>query len=330
MDFNWIYIAPIVTALFVFFCPIIVNRKERNILILSGVLSVFNIYTIFSMINSFRRDYGSSFEVFPIFNYISYLMLFNAIFLIYNLIFLLYFDKLKQTYFIKKIQNFFYSLRDNIFKIDKRKDRVLSLLLVFIILYIVGFTSLFTHEFGHAMANIIFGRYFDHIEITLSLQGLTYGGGSIELQMFQRTILYLAGLISETIFALIALIFLLSKKEKNKFSFFLSIAISMLFLNRVALYFTFPQLLGITSDTFSMVTYLGYDPWILFLIFLPYLIITVEITLQLIKKFYRSQLSGEKDFISIFILGLVSYILFLVIMVESDNYIDPFLVLNFY
>jgi hypothetical protein len=104
----------------------------------------------------------------------------------------------------------------------------------------------------------------------------------------------------------------------------------MLFFNRVALYFTFPQLLGIPSDTYAMVTNLGYDRWILFLIFLPYLIITFEITLQLIRKFYEGKYNGEKEFLSIFLLGLIAYILFLVIMVQSDNYIDPFLVLNFY
>ncbi|MFX1383139.1 MAG: M50 family metallopeptidase [Promethearchaeota archaeon] len=232
---------------------------------------------------------------------------------------------MKDTRFTRKISSFIYIIRDNLFKLDKRIDRIISLIMIFVLFYIVGFLSLFTHEFGHAMVNIIFNKYFERIELTINLQGLTYGAGSVILNTTQKTIAYLAGMISETLFALTVLIILLIKKEKNKFTWFLSITISMLFLNRVALYFTFSQLLGIPSDTFDMVINLGYDPWILFLIFLPYLMITFEITFQMMKKFSKNALRGEKDFLSVFVLGLISYIVFLIIFTPAD----PFSTQNF-
>ncbi len=317
MIINWIFVVPLLTAIFIFFCPIIVNGRNRTIVILSCVFFVFNFHSIFSIINTLRRDYGNNLSSFPFINIVLYFIIFNGIFLLYSIWFLIKFNMLRQTIFINKIRHLLYSLSNIIFKIDKRRHRLFSLIIIFLFLYIIGFIGLYTHEFGHAIVNIIFGNYFEKIQLTLDLQGLTYIEGSFQLNTLQKTFAYLGGFISETILASIILIILLAKKEKSKFSWFLSISISMLLLNRLALYFTLPQLLNIPSDTLAMVINLKYDPWILFLIFLPYLIISFEVTFQLILKFYRKELWEKHDFLFIFIVGLISYILFLLIIGSS-------------
>jgi parallel beta-helix repeat protein len=324
----------IILAIVIFLIAALINGRKRVCLLFSGTICVFNIYAIFSLINSFRRDYNRNLSFFPLNQSIYYLLLANVIFTVVALLLIKYLDEFKENRIVQKIQAFFNAARDNIFKIEKKTDIILSLLLLFCLFYIVGFLCLFIHEFGHAMIAILFDGYYHHIFINIYLQG---GAADVlviqlsdELFFIKHTMHLLGGLIAESAFALVSLIILLKKKEKNKFGWLLSIAIIMLFFDRGALYFTFPQLINFSSDALSMVNILNYDPWVHFFIFLPFLLIAFYFTYRIMSKFYKITLNRDKRFIGVYFLGLTMYIVILVILGVIDRYIISFIPLTFY
>ena len=324
----------IIPAVVIFLIAALINGKKRVCLLFTGTIGVFNIYAIFSLINSFRRDYNRNLSFFPLNQYVSYLLLTNAIFIVVALLLIKYLGEFKENRIVQKVQAFFNVARDNIFKIEKKTDIMVSLLLLFFMFYIVGFLCLFIHEFGHSMIAILFDGYYHSFFINIYLQGGAYTGMVIQpsdpLFFVQHTVLLLGGLITESAFAFVSLLILLKKKEKNKFSWLLSIAIMMLFFDRVALYFTFPQLVNFSSDVLAMVNRLNYDPWALFFIFLPFLLVAFYFTYRIISKFYETSLNRDKRFIGVYFLGLTIYIVILVILGVIDRYLISFIPFTFY
>lgn len=331
MYFYWAIVAPILPVLTIFLSAVLIKEKKRLRLLLLGIISVFNINISFNLINTFRRDYNGEFSIFPLSNYIAYLIIVNVVFLLFSFLLLLKLDAFKENRFILGVQSFFYKLKDNIFLLEKTTEKLLSIFLLICLFYIVGFLNLYIHEFGHAMADILVGTYYIEIRINIFLQGWTSGYllGSDTFLLLKATIISLAGLITECIFALFSLIIILRKKEKNNFTWLLSIVISMLFLNRVALYFTFPQLLNISSDVLSLVN-IGCDPWILFFIFFPFLIMTFALTFKLMSRFYKTSLKSNKKFLSVYFLSLTTYIVVLVVLRLIDEFITPLVSFSFY
>ena len=240
-------------------------------------------------------------------------------------------DTFRENRFIHGIQTFFYKAKDNIFIFEKNTDKLLSIFLLFCLFYVVGFLNLYIHEFGHAMADIFVGTYYQEIRINIYLQGWASGGGIPADGFFYHklTVVLLGGLITECLFALFSLIIILRKKDKSNFMWLLSIVISMLFLNRVALYFTFPQLVNISSDSLALVS-IGYDPWILFFIFFPLLIMTFALTLKLMSRFYKTSLKSNKKFLIIYFLSLTTYIVVLNVLRLIDDLITPLVSFSFY
>ncbi|MFW9946235.1 MAG: M50 family metallopeptidase [Candidatus Odinarchaeota archaeon] len=216
--------------------------------------------------------------------------------------------------------------------LEKTVDKLLSIFLLFCLFYIVGFLNLFIHEFGHAMANVLVGTYYKEIRIYIFLQGWASGYllGSDKFLLLKANIISFGGLVAECLFASISLFIILRKKEKTGFTWLLSIIISMLFLNRVALYFTFPQFFpNIRSDVISLV-YAGLDPWIIFFIFFPFLIMTFALTLRLMSRFYKTSLKSKKKFLGIYFLSLTTYIVVLNVLRLIDEFITPLVSFSFY
>ena len=331
MYLYWAIVSPIFPALAIFFSAILVKEKKRAGIIFFGSICVFDINIIFNIINVFRRNYDSVFFIFPLTNYISYLLVINVVFISISIILLLKLDAFKENRIILNFQNCLYKIKDNIFIFEKLTDKVISIFLLFCLFYVVGFLNLYIHEFGHAMADVIFGTYYKEIRINLYLQGWTAGGGILatdEFHILKVSGILLGGLIAESLFALFALIIVLKKKERNNFTLLLSIVISMLFLNRVALYFTFPQLVNIRSDVLGLVS-LGYDPWALFYIFFPFLIITFTLTYKLIYRLYKTSLKNNKEFLIIYFLSLTIYIIVLNVIKLIDGIVTPLISFSF-
>jgi parallel beta-helix repeat protein len=333
-EFNIIILFGILTILVIFLIATLITGKKRVCLLFSGTIGLFNIYAFFNTINSFRRDYNRSLSIFPIYNYIIILLLFNAIFILIALLLVKYLDEFKGNRIIQKVQAFFNIARNNIFKIEKKTDMIISLILLFCVFYMVGFLSVFIHEFGHALMTIIFDGYYHSIFINIYLQGGSFSVIVIQpsdpLFVVKYTVYLLGGLIAESAFALISLIILLKKKEMNKFGWLLSIAIIMLFFDRVTLYFTFPQFFNISSDTLSMVNILNYNPWVLFFIFLPFLLVAFYFTYRIMSMFYEITLNRDKRFIGVYFLGLAIYIVVLVVLGVIDRYLISFIPITFY
>ncbi|MGB5911386.1 MAG: M50 family metallopeptidase [Promethearchaeia archaeon] len=331
MYFYWAIIAPILPALAIFLSGVLIKEKKRLRIILLSIICVFNIYVSFNLINIFRRDYNGDLSIFPLSNYIAYLIIANLVFLSFSLLFLVKLDAFKENRFIIKVQSFFYKIKNNIFVLEKITDKLLSIFLLFCLFCVVGFLNLYIHEFGHAIADILVGTYYQEIRIPIYLQGWASGGGipADEFFDFKLTVILLGGLITECIFALFSLIIILRKKDKGNFTWILSIVISMLFLNRVALYFTFPQLVNIRSDSLALVS-IGYDPWILFFIFFPFLILTFVLTFKLMSRFYKTSLKRNKKFLSIYFLSLIIYIVVLNVLRLIDEFITPLVSFSFY
>jgi hypothetical protein len=240
-------------------------------------------------------------------------------------------DAFKENRVIISVQYFFCKLKKSIFMLEKTTDKLLSILLLFCLFYIVGFLSNYIHEFGHAMADVLVGTYYIEIRIYIFLQGWASGYllGSDEFLHLKASIISFGGLVAECLFASISLFIILRKKEKNNFTWLLSIVIAMLFLNRVALYFTFPQLLNIRSDVLSLVN-TGWDPWVLFFMFFPFLIITFVLTLKLMSKFYKKSLKNNKKFIVIYFLSLIIYIVVLNVLKVIHEFVTPLVWFSFY
>jgi len=240
-------------------------------------------------------------------------------------------DAVKENRFIISAKSFFCKLKKSLFILEKATDKLLSIFLLFCLFYVVGFINLYIHEFGHAMADVLVGTYYREIRINIFLQGWASGHlmGDDEFLLLKATIISFGGLIAECVFASISLFIILRKKEKNSFTWLLSIVISMLFLNRVALYFTFPQFLNINSDVLSLVN-TGCDPWILFFIFFPFLIMTFALTLRLMSRFYKTSLKSNKKFLIIYFLSLTTYIVVLNVLKLIDEFITPLVSFSFY
>ncbi len=268
MYFYWAIIAPILPALAIFLSAVLIKEKKRLRIILLSIICVFNIYISFNLINIFRRDYNGDLSIFPLSNYTAYLIIVNVVFLSFSLLLLMKLDVFKENRFIIGAQSFFCKLKRSIFMLEKTTDKLLSIFLLFWLFYIVGFLNVYIHEFGHAMADVLVGTYYKEIRIYIFLQGWASGHllGSDEFLLFKANIISFGGLVAECLFASFSLFIILRKKEKNGFTWLLSIVISMLFLNRVLLYFTFPQFFNIRSDVLSLVN-TGWDPWILFFFF---------------------------------------------------------------
>lgn len=331
MYFYWAIVAPILPALAIFLSAVLIKEKKRVGLLFLGIICVFNINISFNLINTFRRDYNGDFSIFPLSHCIVYLIIVNVVFLSFSLLLLMKLDAFKENRFIHGVQSFFYKVKDNISMFEKSTDKLISIFLLFCLFYIVGFLNLYIHEFGHAMADILVGAYYRETRINIYLQGWTSGGGwpGVEFTLLRSTITSLGGLITESIFALFSLIIILGKKEKKNFTWLLSIVISMLFLNRVALYFTFPQLVNIRSDVLALAN-IGFDPWMLFFIFFPFLIITFALTFKLMSRFYKTSLKSNKKFLIIYFLGLTTYIVVLVVLGVIDEFVTPLISLSFY
>ncbi|MFX1590709.1 MAG: M50 family metallopeptidase, partial [Promethearchaeota archaeon] len=243
MYFYWAIIAPILPALAIFLSGVLIKEKKRLRIILISILALFNIYLSFNLINIFRRDYYGDLSLFPLSNYIAYVIIINAIFISFSFLILMKLDTIKENRFINSIKSFFCKLKKKIFILKETTDILISILLQFCLLYLVGFLNNYIHEFGHAMADVLVGTYYIEIRIHLFLQGWASGYllGSDEFLYLKANIISFGGLVAECLFASISLFIILRKKEKSGFTWLLSIVISMLFLNRVALYFTFPQ-----------------------------------------------------------------------------------------
>ncbi|MFX0020578.1 MAG: hypothetical protein ACFFAK_00870 [Promethearchaeota archaeon] len=331
MYFYWALIAPILPALAIFLSAVLIKEKKRLRLILLRILCVFNIYISFNLINIFRRDYNGDLSIFPLSNYIAYIIIINAVFLSVSLLVLMKLDAVKENRFIISVQSFFCKLKKNIFMLEKATDKLLSILLLLCLLFIVGFLSIYIHEFGHAMADVLVGTYYKEIRIYSFFQGWAAGHllGTDVFLLLKANIISFGGLVAESLFASISLLFILQKKEKNSFTWLLSIVISMLFLNRVLLYFTFPQFFNINSDVLSLVNS-GWDPWIVFFIFFPFLIVTLVLTLKLISGFYKTSLGSKKKFLIIYFFSLIIYIVILNVLKVIHEFITPLVWFSFY
>ena len=332
MYFFWAIIAPILPALTIFLGAVLIKEKKRVGLLFLGVLVVFNIYISLNIVNIFRRDYNGDFSIFPLSSYLAYIIIVNVVFFSVSLFLLVKLDLFKENRFILEVQSFFYKVKDNIFLLEKISDKILTIFLLFCLFYIVGALNLYIHEFGHAIADIFVGTYYTEIRINLYLQGWTAGGGILatdEFHVLKVTIILLGGLITECLFAFFSLFFILRKKEKNNFTWLISIMISMLFLNRVALYFTFPVLLNISSDVLSLAN-MGFDPRMLFFIFLPFLIITFSFTFKFLSRLYKTSLNRNRKFIYILFLGLTIYIIVLNVLKAISDAGIPLIFLSFY
>ena len=331
MYFYWAIVAPILPTLAIFLSAVLIKEKKRVGLLFLGVLCVFNIYVSLNIINIFRRDYNGDFSIFPLNSCLMYLIFANIVFLSVSLLLIMRLDSFKENQSIIEFHSFFFKIKENLFKLDKTTDKLISIFLLFCLFYIVGFLNLYIHEFGHAMADILVGTYYREIRINIFLQGWASGNlmGDDPFLLLKATIISLGGLILECVFASISLVIILRKKEKNSFTWLLSIAISMLFLNRVALYFTFPQFLNISSDVLSLVN-IGCNPWTLFFIFFPFLIMTFALTLKLILRFYKTSLKSNKKFLVIYFLSLTAYIVVLNVLRVIDEFITPLASLSFY
>ncbi|MFX1297890.1 MAG: hypothetical protein ACFFD2_23965, partial [Promethearchaeota archaeon] len=149
MYFYWAIIAPILPALAIFLSAILIKEKKRLRIILLSIICVFNIYISFNLINIFRRDYNRNLSIFPLGSYIAYLIVINAIFLSFSFLILLKFDTIKENRFINSIKSFFCKLKEKMFILKETTDIIISILLLFCLLYLVGFLNNYIHEFGH-------------------------------------------------------------------------------------------------------------------------------------------------------------------------------------
>ncbi len=332
MYIYWAVIAPFLSCLAIFLGYVLIKERKRVGLIFLTVFFIFNINVTFNIINIFRRDYSEDFSIFPLSNIVAYIVIINIVIISISILLHIKFDDFKENHAIIRIQSFFFKIRDNIFLLEKTSDKLISIILLACLFYIIGLINLYIHEFGHAMADIIVGTYYNEIRINFFLQGWTSGGGILATDPFHTqklTVILLGGLFTECIFALFSLVVILWKKEKNNFTWLLSIIISMLFLNRVALYFTFPHLLNIRSDVLGLVS-LGYDPRDLFYIFFPFLIFTIVITSKLIAKLYKTSLKRNNMFLGIYFLSLTVYIVLLVVLSAINEFVISLESLSFY
>jgi len=145
--FYWAIIAPILPALAIFLSGVLIKEKKRLRIILISILALFNIYISFNLINIFRRDYYGDLSLFPLTNYIAYVIIINAIFLSFSFLILMKLDTIKENRFINSIKTFFCKLKKKIFILKETTDILISILLLFCLLYLVGFLNNYISEF---------------------------------------------------------------------------------------------------------------------------------------------------------------------------------------
>ena len=283
---------------------ILIEKKKNALLIAVSLTLLHNFYAILSIINSFRRDYNYDITNFPLFSSLLYFIFYNAVLLTIIVVITLNFKLFNENQLVRKIRAILRKISSIFFNPETMLQKILSFILLLFFFYILAFLSTLIHEFGHGIAKIICGGYYDKININLFLGGAAYTvGGSYTTQCSILT--FLAGLLAEIIFGLILLIILISMKTRNKFRKFSILNVLTAFLINGIGYFTIYSLLDTHSDARTLANILNIHPIAIFLITLPFLIGIISYSLFNLWKFYKNFFKPNKFFPCIYFICII-------------------------
>lgn len=271
--------------------------KFKKIFILLFILFVVNFLTAFYFINLFRRDYAlgtlNLINFHFIFLILSFLIL-NGIFISIGAVLFKKADWIKEN-----------RIAEEIFNVETKTNKILTFLAILLLIYVTHYVPTLIHEFGHGIASILTGGYFNYIEIHLDTGGLT--SGVLFLPTTLTGVFFsLSGLLAEAPFLIISLLILFSYRKRSNSSglLFMIVMISLL---ATLLYFSFYPLFNIRSDALSIANHLKISPFIIFLIFLPPFIAAILILVKFIHSFYKNNLNRKFKFVWIYIISLIAY-----------------------
>jgi len=325
LEIDWLITISLLFMGLIIGTMILNDKKKKAQLITISLLILHNCCAILSSINAYRRDYNYDINFFPLLNYLLYFILYNASLLFIIIVYILNFKRFNETQIIRKARNALRKISSNFFNPETTLQKVLSIVLLLCFFYILGFLTTLVHEFGHCIARVLCGGYYEKIEINLFLGGRAYStGGSYTTQC--RILSSLAGLLAEVIVGSVLFVILISIKKRNKF-WALSVlnVLTTLFIHGVG-NFTIYSLLDTHSDARTLSNILNINPITIFWITLPFFIGIIGYSLIILWKFYKNFFKPQiffPTFYFICILILYWYEIFFSLVIDPYNL--PFL-----
>lgn len=287
--------------------------KLTKVITLVFVLFVVNFIATFYFINLFRKDYALGMlnliayhSIIPI---VSFLVL-NGLFISIGVIVSIKGNRMRES----RIANGFFS-------VEAKTSKFLTVLILVSLLYGIGFVMTLVHEFGHGIARILAGGYFNRIVMELYNGGYaTYHVSS--LTPLVRSLVSLSGYLAEVGVSIPLLLILFSRRKESKFIGLLLILLMIPLIGTLG-YFTIFPLFGLHSDTLTIAEKLNIHPFIMSLIFLPQLIIAIVITVKFVISYYKTTLERNKAFLIIAFISLAVYFVLLGTITAIHELIVP-------
>jgi hypothetical protein len=299
---------------------ILIQERKRITSTVLGVMILFNLYSIFNLINTFRRDYNQDLSIFPLGLYIILFLVINSIIIISNVVVTKNLNSFRTNRITEKIQAFFYNFRDRLFMNDKSKDIITSIFYLFCLICGISFIHTLWHELGHAFSMVINGGYFGRVELDFYTYGSTFGAG-VSFNLIQNSFMLLSGLLSEVSLGIFLLFFIRYRlKRRSKFNDLIFILVLLIFIVAGLGYFTIPLIFNLLSDSYLLVLTTNIPPLIIFLASFPFFVISLILAFRLLIKFYRTHFKPKRRFFFILFFSCLMYITFFTVFLIIDYY----------
>ncbi|MBY8991366.1 MAG: M50 family metallopeptidase [Candidatus Lokiarchaeota archaeon] len=325
MKIDWLITISLLFMGLIIGTMILIDKKKKALLITISLVVLHNCCAILSSINAYRRDYNYDINLFPLLNYLLYFILYNASLMFMITVYILNFKRFNENQIIRKAKNSLKRISSNFFKPKTTLQKVISIGLLLCFVYILGFLTTLVHEFGHSIARVLCGGYYEKIEINFFLGGRAYSaGGSYTTQYMILS--NLSGLLAEVIVgSVLFAIFLLIKRRNRFWTFSVLNVLTTLFIHGVG-YFTIYSVLDTHSDARTLSNILNISPITVFWITLPFFIGIIIYSLIMLWKFYKNFFKPQiffPAFYFICILILYWYEIFFSLVINPYNL--PFL-----
>lgn len=226
-------------------------------------------------------------------------------------------ESVRKSWLLQKFQLFVNKMERSLFTISTKADISRSIALIIGLFYGLSLGFVFIHEFAHAFMTVLVGAYNHSVEISLNLSGLTHIDGSFTL--FGLIFIYFAGSLGVIVLGILLMKLLSNRQQNRPFNIVIIIILSYVTVISDLIAFTFYPLFQLNCDAFYITWYLKIPPYSIFLVFLPFLVISIYYLGKFIYKFYKTRLESNSKFLSVMLVSFVIYLLvtFLLFMIPG-------------
>ncbi len=215
-------------------------------------------------------------------------------------------DKIKRTRAAQSLQRVVDKVETTLFNMRTITKKILSCFILVALFYGSSLIFIFIHELGHAFMGLLAGGFTNYIEVNFNLSGLTWI--NVSSTHSWDILIYFAGFLIELILGIILVMIFFTSKKNKRLYIVLAVIITYPFLILELISFAFYSFSGIYCDAYLISVIADISPFTMFLIFFPFLVLSILLIGKILYNFYKHHLSPQNTFLGIF---LLSFLLFL-------------------